>query len=38
MADDMSIDETINQTEIGCDLIEIMFRKVNNLYIFCGTD
>jgi hypothetical protein len=31
IADDMSIDETINQTAIGHDLVEIMFR---NLYSF----
>ena len=37
IADDMSIDETINQTEIGHDLVEIMFRKFNNVYAFFVT-
>jgi type III secretion system FlhB-like substrate exporter len=40
IADDMSIAETINQMEIGDDLVEIMFRKINNVYpyIFCAND
>jgi hypothetical protein len=33
IADDISIDETINQMEIGHDLVEIKFRKLSNMYI-----
>jgi type III secretion system FlhB-like substrate exporter len=38
IAEDMSVEETINQMEIGHDVVEIMFRKINNVCIFCATD